>query len=67
MVLAMSVGVGLIVEFVIGSAMRGEVALAAQPALAVGIAGLVAAASMVVAKRLHGSRSAAPAISRSSG
>ena len=66
-VLAVSVGVGLIVEFVIGSAMRGDVALAAQPALAVGIAGLLAAASIVVAKRLPWSRSVAAAASTSSG
>jgi O-antigen/teichoic acid export membrane protein len=67
-VLAVSVGVGLIVEFVIGSAMRGDVALAAQPALAVGIAGLLAAASMVVSKRWWpSSHSAAPANSPSSG
>jgi O-antigen/teichoic acid export membrane protein len=66
-VLAISVGVGLIVEFVIGSAMRGDVALAAQPALAVGIAGLLAVASMAVSKRWPSSHSAAAANSPSSG
>jgi O-antigen/teichoic acid export membrane protein len=66
-VLAMSVGVGLIVEFVIGSSMRGDVALAAQPALAVGIAGLLAAVSMVVAKRSPWSRWVAAVSSSSSG
>ncbi len=47
-VLAACVGVGLIIEFMVGSAVHGDLAIAAQPALAVGLAGLLASGWIMV-------------------